>query len=351
MYGLRLVLFASLLGPGLFQPGGEHGEDRAWQRLDDALRRESEALVRMADDAVEGKSVPADFVLEWRNDFFKAQPGTFVPFTISFTAPRDVSDGALLYVRVESRTISPRASRTFAYETIFPVRLSGAEGQRISVTRGFAVPAGRYRAVLALRELADRDRGELKRTRKAGVLLHDLSVPDFWTGELSTSTIMLADRVERLEAPVPAAELDEDPYAVGSNRIHVTWDRVFPRNRELIVAFLIYNPSFAPDKNFDLQVDYHLYRKDVREKGDQASPGHPQARAGERYVTRTTPQRFNPSMMGPQFDPAAGTPLLAGQGILLSGFEPGDYRLGITVTDLVSRKTLTREVAFTVSGS
>jgi hypothetical protein len=56
-------------------------------------------------------------------------------------------------------------------------------------------------------------------------------------------------------------------------------------------------------------------------------------------------------MMGAQFDPAAGTPVLAGQGILLSGFEPGDYRLGITVTDLLSRRTLSRDVAFSVGGS
>jgi hypothetical protein len=55
--------------------------------------------------------------------------------------------------------------------------------------------------------------------------------------------------------------------------------------------------------------------------------------------------------MGAQFDPAAGTPILAGQGILLSGFEPGEYRLGITVIDLLSSKALTRDVAFTVTGS
>jgi hypothetical protein len=55
--------------------------------------------------------------------------------------------------------------------------------------------------------------------------------------------------------------------------------------------------------------------------------------------------------MGAQFDPSAGTPVLAGQGILLSGFEPGQYRLGITVTDLLSRKTLSRDVVFTVAGS
>ena len=71
----------------------------------------------------------------------------------------------------------------------------------------------------------------------------------------------------------------------------------------------------------------------------------------DRYVTRTNPQRFNPSLMGGQFDPAAGAPVLAGQGILLAGFDPGTYRLAITVTDLLSRKTVSRDVAFTVIGS
>ena len=68
-------------------------------------------------------------------------------------------------------------------------------------------------------------------------------------------------------------------------------------------------------------------------------------------MTRTKPQRFTPAMMGAQFDPAAGQPMLAGQGILLSSFQEGEYRLGITVTDLLSRKTLSRDVTFTVVGS
>jgi hypothetical protein len=56
-------------------------------------------------------------------------------------------------------------------------------------------------------------------------------------------------------------------------------------------------------------------------------------------------------MMGSHYDPASGQPVLAGQGILLSEFENGDYRLGITVTDLLSRKTVARDVSFTVIGS
>jgi hypothetical protein len=180
------------------------------------------------------------------------------------------------------------------------------------------------------------------------VLLQELDVPDFWTGGLTTSTVMLATRVQRLSAPIPADELDEDPYAVGTNRIHVTRERVFTRAQELIVAFLIYNPSVGADKQFDVQVDYHLYKKGEGGRGG-TSPDHPPARPGERYVTRTNPQRFNPSMMGAQFDPSDGTPVLAGQGILLSEFEPGEYRLGIIVADLLSRTTVTREVTFRVT--
>jgi hypothetical protein len=51
--------------------------------------------------------------------------------------------------------------------------------------------------------------------------------------------------------------------------------------------------------------------------------------------------------MGAQFDPA-GHPIMAGQGVPLAGFQEGDYRLMIKVTDLLAGKTLTRDVTFTV---
>lgn len=347
MQGMRIALAAVLCAHAL-APAGAAGQGgrRAQERIDEALRRESEALVELADAAAAGRSVPADYALEWHSDFFKAQPGTFVPFTVSFL-PASASRSALLYVRAERQ--GARAGAPFAYETIFPVRLDAPQGQPVSVTRGFAVPPGRYRVVLVLRD--SQDDPAAAGVRRAGVLLEAIEVPDFWTGELATSTIMLADRLEPLPAPVPADQLDEDPYAVGTNRIHVTRNRTFRRENELIVAFLIYNLAVGPDNQFDLQVDYHLYKKIAGGEGPPGAAGQPPARPGERYVTRTNPQRFNPSMMGPRFDPAAGTPLLAGQGILLRGFEPGDYRLAITVTDLLGRRSLSRDVAFTVAGS
>lgn len=351
MQAIAIAFVAVFQAAGLLWAGVQAG--RAGERLDEALRREGDALVELADAVAAGRETPSDFTMAWRNDFFKARPGTFVPFTLTLNPQGLASRAALLYIRVERMPVPTggRSNPPFAYETIFPVRIEAAAGHPVRLTRGFAVPPGRYRVIAVLRETAEDPRQPLP-YRRAGTLVRQIEVPDFWTGELAVSTVVLADRVEPLAAAIPPAELDEDPYVVGTNRIHPAEGPVFSRKRELVVAFLVYNPSVGSDQPFDLQVDYHLYRKDPGGQGPGGSPPPARgARPGEQYVTRTNPQRFNPSMMGPLFDPAAGTPILAGQGILLANFEAGDYRLEITVTDLLSRKSLTRDVTFAIAGS
>jgi hypothetical protein len=69
---------------------------------------------------------------------------------------------------------------------------------------------------------------------------------------------------------------------------------------------------------------------------------------GERYFNRTEPQRFNPAILGPPFDPGAGQPVMAGQGVPLGAFPEGEYRLVIRVTDQIAKRSLERQVAFTV---
>lgn len=321
-------------------------------RINESTRRDSAALVSLADARARGERVHTDFDVEWRNDFFKARPGTFVPFTISFPASALPDGPGLLYIRVDaSRPAASRPTRkpiAYAYETIFPVDIARGARDRIEIRRGFAVEPGNYKVVVVLRG-PEAAKGE----RRTAILEKQLEVPSFWTGELATSTIILADRIEALPDPVPPAELDEDPYAVGSHRIHPSRGAVYNRRQELIVVFLVYNPAVGPDKHFDVQVDYHLFRKnrsgDVSPAGGRGETQG--ARPGEVYVTRTNPQRFTPSMMGPGFDPAGGAPVLAGQAILLADFEAGEYRLNIVVTDLFGRRTLSRDVSFSVVGS
>jgi len=136
------------------------------------------------------------------------------------------------------------------------------------------------------------------------------------------------------------------------SEIQAAADAILSRAEELIVVFLIYNPFVTSEGKFDIEVEYHFYAK-VRAGGDgDGQPpidvARPPARDGERYFNHTKPQRFTPAILGPQFDPAAGDPLMAGQGVALASFPEGEYRLAIRVTDVVMGKSILREVAFTV---
>jgi hypothetical protein len=182
------------------------------------------------------------------------------------------------------------------------------------------------------------------------VLKEAISVPDFRAGGLTTSSIILADRLDLLNAPIAADELSERPYVIGQHDITPAADRMFRKAEELIVVFLVYSTTVTTDRNFDLQVEYHFYLKGS--KAGKAGPAsssapHPPERDDERYFNHTDPQRFNPAVLGPQFD-AAEHPVMAGQGVPLAGFEPGDYRLAIRITDLLAGTSILRDVLFTV---
>jgi len=357
--GRRAAVAALLMVCAVAMAGASQAQGRADRRQqeksEEAARKEGEALLSLADEAMSGRVV-SDFSIGWRNDFFKAQAGTFVPFTVTIDRSKLAGTRALMYVRAARRESPPqvrsRGPVQYPFDIIFPLDLTGLPAQPLRITRGFAVPPGEYDVYVAVRERPPDSPGAAVRL-KAAVLKQPLSVPDFWTGELTTSSIVLADRIDTLPEAIAPDDILERPYVIGQNEIHPAASSVFQRNRELIVVFLIYSPTVSAEKDFDVQVDYHLFRRTAGHAVAEpdASGAHPPPRPGELYVTRTNPQRFKPSLMGAHFDPAAGHPMMAGQGILLSSFQEGEYRLGITVTDLLSRKTLSRDVAFTVVGS
>jgi hypothetical protein len=336
------------------------------RQLEQKQREEGESILALADAAMAGKAVPSDFRVEWHNDFVKAQRGTFVPFTLTIDASQLSRPLALVYVRATRRSMlaavakpgrsnrngrgdpeRDRAAEESAYpvDAIFPVELpAGSEAPRIS--RGFSVMPGEYDVFVVMRERVD---PATPRTRpKASVLRQVLSVPDFRTGELTTSSVMLADRLDVLTEPVPADRLPERPYAIGRNEITPAADRRFGRDEELIVVFLVYNPMVTPERQFDVRVEYHFFRKVAGAAPETASGPHPPGRMGEEYFNRTDPQRFNPALMGTAFDPGTGEPVMAGQVVPLAGFAVGEYRLDVQVTDLLSGKSISRDVVFTV---
>jgi hypothetical protein len=169
--------------------------------------------------------------------------------------------------------------------------------------------------------------------------------------KLATSTVILAERVGVLASPPDPDGLQERPYAIGTRDVQPRLSRVFRRTEELTVVFLVYHPTLTTEKHFDLEVEYHFFRQGPEVEGPPrggSSPALPAAGTGERYFIRTEPQRFNPMVLGPHFEPSTGQPVLAGQSVPLSAFEPGDYRLAITVTDLVAGRAIARQVTFSV---
>ena len=319
---------------------------RQLERIERALREEGEAVVALAE--TDRQSAPADFPLEWHNDFLKAQAGTFIPFIVTVGPGKLKSPAALVYVRAARRPASEPSDRTpkrpragvpltFPFEEMYPVDLSTEPGPALRLVRGFSLAPGDYDLTVVVRErdreLEREDRG---RKRLAAVHRRPLTVPDFSTGELAASTVILADRLTLLPEPPTPHDPHVRPYLIAGREIRPAVGRPFSPRDELIVVLLVYNPTVTPDKQFDLEVEYHFFR----------TTGE-----GDVYVNRTEPQRFTPASLGPDYDPSTGHPVLAGQGVPLAGFQDGDYRLAIKVTDRTSGRSIGREARFTVRSS
>jgi hypothetical protein len=169
------------------------------------------------------------------------------------------------------------------------------------------------------------------------VLKQTVTVPDFWNGELNTSSVIIAQRIDPLAAPLTPQQQADRPYALGAMEITPTIDLKFTKKQELSTFMLIYNPKTDSANKPDVQVEYNFYSK------PKDGP--------EKFFNKTNPQNLNAQTLPPQFDLAAGHQLQSGQAVPLATFPEGDYRLEIKVTDKLANKSLTRDVTFTVTGA
>ncbi len=347
MAGLVSVAAALAATVALSATQAQPPDRKQQERLSKEQREEAQALVRVVDNVMKGQPAPADFTLGWHNDFLKGQQGrVYVPFTLSF--PRDAvkSRDLSLYYRVVARQQeSPEAAKEakgesreraaqqmYAYEDIHLVELEDPpKGQPARVRRAFMVPPGDYDVYVAMRE-RKLPRGQQP---KVTVLKQPVTVPDYWNGELTTSSVIVADDVKQLQAPLSPEEQAKQPYTIGLTQITPAADMVFSKAEELSVMLIIYNPALQ-DKKPDVTVEWKF---------------HHRLPDGEKYFNKTEPTQLNAKTLSPQFDFELGHQLVAGQSVPLASFPEGDYRLAIEVTDNLAHKTLTREVFFTVVGS
>jgi hypothetical protein len=331
----------------------------------------------------------ADVQLVWRNDFLKATNQLiYVPFIVSVEAPKGtaaastsattatpaagqtpaaadapkLSSSIVAYLRVAPKgatgpapaPAAPAAAAdskdskdkksdkdkknegpVYPFEDLYFTDLRTAQGQSPRLSRAFSVPAGSYDVYLALRERPAQG-GSTKDEApvKVYVLKQTLDVPNYWNGEFTTSSVILAEKVEPIPAPLSADAQRERPYVLGSTEIVPSTDAKFKKAQELGVIFQIYGAKVGTDKKPDVTIEYNFYTKSAD---------------GEKPFNKTPPQQMNGQTLPPNFDADAGYQLVGGQTIPLTSFPEGDYRLEIKVTDNKGTKSLTRDVLFSVT--
>jgi hypothetical protein len=210
-----------------------------------------------------------------------------------------------------------------------------APGQSPRLSRAFSVPAGSYDVYLALRE---RPMGggssQANAPVKIYVVKQTIDVPNYWSGDFMTSSVILAEKVEPIPAPLSPDAQRERPYVLGSTEIIPSTDAKFKKAQELGVIFQIYGAKVGADKKPDVTIEYNFYTKSAD---------------GEKPFNKTPPQQMNSQTLPANFDAEAGYQLVGGQTIPLTSFPEGDYRLEIKVTDNKGTKSLTRDVLFSVT--
>jgi hypothetical protein len=346
------ILSVVALGPVLAQQQGQK-VDKKVQKANEFDRK----AVEMATDAAMAGQPAGDIKMTFHHDALKALEGkTYVPFTVALEQGQVPAGTTLaMYWRLVSKTPpaappagapkgkedkSKGARPEYAYEDIDSFALapaaSATEPHRIN--RSFSAPAGDYDLYVTLKQRLPVDAKDREKTpTKTGVLKQAVTVPNFWNGELSTSSVIVTEKVEPLAAPPTPEQLKREPYTMGSMLIVPATTDKFSKKGELSLVFLIYNPALGADKKPDVSVEYSFYQKAATEA------------TGEKFFNKTNPQLFNAKTLPPQFDSEVGHQLVAGQALALGSFPEGEYRLEITVTDKLSGKSLKHNLKFIVT--
>jgi hypothetical protein len=349
------VALAVLASSMLLFAQGATPPNKDEKKKSDAQNKEIQNIVKIVDGIAAGQPAPNDLSLTWvREDVLKAQGNKeYVPFTISIDASKVSGGTVAFYWRVVNKNAAPPAAAPadakkdekkddknkksdYAYEDIafIPVA-AGQTPMRIS--RSFTVPAGSYDVFLIAKEPTPEKAPKNAPPAKTSVVKHTVEVPDFWNGELATSSVIVAQRIDPLPAPLTPQQQADRPYALGGMEIVPAFETKFTKKSELSTFMLIYNPKVDGTNKPDVTVEYNFY---------QRATGQP-----EKFFNKTNPQSLNAQTLPPQFDLAAGHQLQSGQAVPLASFPEGDYRLEIKVTDKLANKTLTREINFSISAS
>lgn len=339
--------------------GGASAQDKK----DPGNAEEIRALLTVTDQAATGTAT-SSLAIKWEQQHFikSFADKTYVPFTVSvdgatFTAPTPIG----FYLRVAKRGELPPSTAAVAakdtdakkknnkkdeqqkgtqvdarhqypFEDVFFFDVpAGVAGKPTLLRRAFAVAPGDYDVYVAIKEKGAAPAGGA--APKIGVVKHELTVPSL-DGEFTTSSVILAEKVDVLQQEIPSDRQAENPYTFGAMKLTPSLDGKFVKADDLNVIFWIYGVGTDTSRKPNVEVEYNFHQKTAD---------------GEKFFNKTDPQVMNAQTLPPQFDLAAGHQLPGSLSVPLASFPEGDYRLELKLTDKTSGKTLTRETTFSVA--
>jgi len=299
-----------------------------------------DTLVGVVDAAAAGRAAaPSDIAVTWDSShFFRAPDGsTYMPFTVMVDKSKIASPTAALYIRVASKAEAAAAAAApakgnnkdknaavHAWEK-FDFAMLGPDGK---LARYIQVKPGDYDLYVAVKDKGTVEKVDKNYTPRVGILKKDVTVPDFNTPGLATSSMLLSTGIQPAAAGVTA---DDDPYVFGQMQIVPSRDGKYKKADTLSVVYWVYGATGDAAGKPDLTIENSFNQKTAD---------------GEKFFNKTQPQSLNAQS---PYNVSMGVPNFLE--VPLASFTPGDYRLEIKITDKASGKTVTQNVNFSVAAS
>jgi hypothetical protein len=336
---------------------------------DAAQQADVKAMMAAVDALMAGNPGDGTLPLKWEQHHFIKALGskTYVPFTLSIDPPAFTTSTPVgIYIRVakhgETAPAAPAPAEAkksdkdkdkaaaaappmpqYPFDYGFFMDVAPASpGQPQWIRRAFDVEPGEYDVYIAVREKAKDAKAAAASALKSGTLKTSMTVPSYDSSELTTSSIIVADKVDILQAPVAGDRQAENPYTFGQIKLTPSLTNRFTNKDDLNVFFWIYGEQMdTATKKPNVTVDFNFSRK---------------LPEGEKFYNRTEPEELNATTLPATLDFSGGAQPLPGSlqvplGQPAPGFPQGDYHLQIKVTDKVTGKSVARDVMFTVAPS
>jgi GWxTD domain-containing protein len=260
---------------------------------------------------------------DYRYDFLRITSDTvLVPITVQIPVSqlmfmeKDGVDSANMNLFARITSLSGRIIQTFedTLRTDIPSSLlEGSLGTSRIYQKAVPLAPGLYRLDVVIKDI---------NSGNVGVVNARLDVPRFNDDELSNSSLILADDIQR----VSTKDIGLGQFVLGDLKVRPKLDQTFTPDQSMGVFLQIYN----------LKVDDKTHKADA---------------SVEYRVTKDQKGQTTPTL---KFDlpadkiPEHGEEMTLANTITLGSLAPGKYKLEVAVTDNVAKQTITPTTDFTV---